>query len=119
MVRRILLDTDGHYPDGDVMKDFPRKIRVRNTGISDERTGTIFTTSGSGYEKQEYINKVQMLGILSDVLGGGMVIGRDPEGHGWQLLTFPGSFSEGYGDPEIVVQHEDWDTFLKLCEDYI
>jgi len=58
--------------------------------------------------------------ILRGVLGGGMVISRDPEGHGWQLISLIEADYPSLGmNCEVMVQHENWDTFLSLCEEYI
>ena len=52
---------------------WPAKLKLRNTGIHDEKTGaTIFTTAGFGYEKVEYVR--------ADLLGEVHVI--QPHGQG-------------------------------------
>ena len=39
-------------------KPWPAEIRVRDTQLHDNSTGgRIYTTSGSGYEKKEYVRK--------------------------------------------------------------
>lgn len=60
--------------------------------------------------------------FMRQLLGGGKMISVNPQApHEFGLIAFP---LDEQGDaiivnPELVVVHEDWDTFLELCKEYV